>query len=146
MPQVSRRTMNKQVEEKILALFTEVISDLTKKEEIEVFLLDFLSPTERTMLAKRLGIALLLSRGYGYEDISDLLKVSWDTVGRVSLWLKRSGKGFEVAIQKILAKEQKREFLISLEKLLAKMVSGHPAAWGRINRHYEQRKRNSKLW
>lgn len=146
MPKVSRRVMNKQIEEKVLTLFSEVLGKLTRKEEIETFLSDFLSPTEYMMLAKRLAIVLLLSRGYNYEEIGNLLKVSSETVGRISLSAKRHGQGLKLAIDKILGEEKKKEFIMGLEKLLAKMIIAHPAAWGRINRYYDKRKRDSKFW
>ena len=69
MAQVSRRKMNEGVEQKIFSLFSEVLVSLNKKEEVENFLVDLLSPSERTMLTKRLSIAFLLSRGYNYEEI-----------------------------------------------------------------------------
>jgi len=134
------------VEEKVLNIFSEILGELTKNDEIESFLSDFLSPTERMMLAKRLTVALLLSKDYNYEEICNLLKVSADTVARVSLWLHRKSPGFSLVIQKVFAKEKRREFLMDLEKLLAKMITAHPAAWTRIDRKVERNKRDSKLW
>lgn len=129
-----------------MTLFSEVLGKLTKKEEIEIFLSDFLSPTEYMMLAKRLAIVLLLSRGYNYEEIGNLLKVSSETVGRISLSAKRHSQGLKLAIDKIFGEEKKKEFIMGLEKLLAKMLSTHPVAWGRIDRYYNNRKRDSKFW
>lgn len=146
MSQVSRRKMNESVEQKVFSLFSEVLVSLSKREEVESFLTDLLSPTERTMLAKRLTVALLLARGYSYEEICDILKVSRDTIGKISLWSKRGGQGFDIAISKITTKEKRQEFLLDLEKLVAKLIAPHPISQRKADYYYEQRKRNLKAW
>jgi len=88
----------------------------------------------------------LLSRGYNYEEICNILKVSTETIGRIALWSKRSGQGFDIAISKITAKEKRQEFLLDLEKLVAKLVAPHPAVQGKADYYYERRKRNLKPW
>lgn len=146
MSQISRRKMNESVEQKVFSLFSEVLVNLNKKEEIESFITDLLSPTERTMLAKRLSIALLLSRGYNYEEICNILKVSTETIGRIALWSKRGGQGFDIAISKITTKEKRQEFLLDLEKLVAKLIAPHPISQRKADYYYEQRKRELKAW
>jgi len=138
--------MNKSIEQKVFSLFSEVLVSLGKKEEVESFLVDLLSPTERIMLAKRLSIVLLLGRGYNYAEIGDVLKVSKDTIGRISTWLGRGGQGFDVAISKIKAKEKRQEFLLDLEKLVAKLIAAHPAAQRKTDYYFEQKKRELKSW
>lgn len=146
MPQISRRKMNGNIEQKVFSLFSEVLTNLNKKGEVESFLADLLSPTERIMLAKRLSIVLLLDRGYNYAEIGDILKVSKDTIGRISTWVGRGGRGFDVAIGKINSKEKRQEFLLDLEKLIAKLIAPHPIAQRKADHYYEQRKRELKAW
>lgn len=68
---VSRRKVSDRIENQINQTFWEAISKLTSKEEVTLFLNDLLSPTEKIVLAKRLAIAVLLSKGYGYESIPE---------------------------------------------------------------------------
>jgi uncharacterized protein YerC len=114
MSQVSKRKLDPELERKIFHYFFLTLSSLNKKE-LEKFLDDFLSPTERTMLAKRLAIALLLSKGYDYRQISQVLKVSICTVGSVSLMLKLEKGGLRRAVGKALRRE-------SIKKLVAELI------------------------
>jgi len=88
MPLVSKRLLNKRVEERVNELFHQTISYLNSKEDIEDFLDDFLSPVEKIMLAKRISIALLLAKGYTYNIICELLKVTPPTVASVNIKLR----------------------------------------------------------
>ena len=82
----------------------EAIKHLRSKEEIQLFLTDLLSPTERTMLAKRLAIAALLMRAYEYESIMNMLKVSSATISKVALVLNHN-QGYKNTINKIARSE-----------------------------------------
>lgn len=68
---------------------------------MERYIFDLLTPTERIMLAKRLAIAAFLIEGLPYHAISEMLKVSTSTIGRVNLWLKTAGDGYRLVIEKI---------------------------------------------
>ncbi|MDO8487105.1 MAG: YerC/YecD family TrpR-related protein, partial [Candidatus Curtissbacteria bacterium] len=97
------------VEDKIFQTFWEAIAKLQNQKEIQMFLHDLLSPTERTMLAKRLAIAALLLKGHTYESVMDILKVSNPTVAKVSLTLNLN-PGYKIVINKIAKSEATREF------------------------------------
>ena len=47
---------------------------------INKFLEDFFSPTERTVMAKRLAIAVLIAKGNDYRTIAQILKVTPITI------------------------------------------------------------------
>ena len=98
-------------------MFWESLSALRNTKDVELFLFDLLTPTERIVLAKRLAIAVLLTKGYGYENIMNILKVSSPTVSRVKAWLNL-GDGYKLVIKKILRKETWKEFLEGIEKTL----------------------------
>ena len=46
---------------------------------------DFLSPTEKTVLVKRLAIAVMLIKGNDYNSIRQTLKVTPVTISKISL-------------------------------------------------------------
>ncbi len=58
------------------------------------------------MLAKRLAIAILLAKGYRYETIKSILKVSQETIARVNISLNYQGEGYEIVVKKVLRDEK----------------------------------------
>src|SRR3989344_3393803 len=121
MTKLSKRFLNKELEKHIFELFIKTIIDLKSPGETQVFIEDLLSPTERIMITKRLAIAVLLTKGYTYDDIDETLKVSRATIMNVSLWLKNGKNGYRKVVNKIL-ESQKREYLIDkVEEILLKL-------------------------
>ena len=57
MAQISKYKLSVKAEAEIKSLFTEIVSLLSRPEDIVAFLDDFLTPTERIVLAKRITIA-----------------------------------------------------------------------------------------
>ena len=106
MSQVSRRTLSKNVEKKMYSIFFNTLARLSNPSDIQDFILDLLGPTEQTMLAKRLAIAVLLVKGYQYGTIKDILKVSQETIARVNMMLNFRGKGYNIAIKRVLREEK----------------------------------------
>ncbi|OHA06206.1 MAG: hypothetical protein A2934_05710 [Candidatus Sungbacteria bacterium RIFCSPLOWO2_01_FULL_47_10] len=94
MPQVSRRKLEKDVMEKILATLFESLLKINDGNLVKEFLDDFLTPTEKIMLAKRLAAAYFLEQGHGYRFISEVLKMSPTTVNTVHKQLILRGAGY----------------------------------------------------
>ena len=124
MPLVSKKIPRSEVQTKITETFLEAISNLRTKNDIQLFLSDLLSPVERIMLSKRLAIAVLLVRGHTYESIKDILKVSQETVSKVSLTLNNN-KGYKIVINKIQRSESMREFWQDIENIVHRLGSTH---------------------
>ncbi|MBI3385437.1 hypothetical protein HY030_04560 [Candidatus Gottesmanbacteria bacterium] len=76
------------------------IATLNKPDEVAEFLLDFLSPKENEMIAKRLRIAELLVRGNNYESIRIDVGAGYSTIARVNTWLNLSGKGLKLVLER----------------------------------------------
>ena len=111
MTKVSKRLLDKDLENRIFEVFTKSIVELKNSDDVKSFLNDLLSPVEKIMLVKRLAIAILLLKGYTYEMIDDALKVSHTTIMRISFWLKYGeNNGYRRVIDNFL-KHQKREQL-----------------------------------
>lgn len=106
MAQVSKYLLDKDVEARIFEVFFQTLANLTTSSQVKEFLFDLLSPTERTMLSKRLAIAVMLEKGYSYEEIKDVLKVSGGTIQKISNWLKYEGKAFRKVAKKLLPREK----------------------------------------
>ena len=101
--------LNKDTERKITETFLEAISQVRDKSEVQLFINDLLTPVERVMLAKRFAIAVLLIKGWGYSSVEDLLKVSNDTISRVSLVLK-GNFGYKRVVERLMRTEAGRAF------------------------------------
>src|SRR3989304_1870821 len=122
MSQVSRRKLDRALENYIFANFVKTISKLKNTAQIKNFLNDLLSPVERTMLIKRLAIAVMLTKGYTYEQIAHTLKVTSPTIKNVSFALKFGKKnGFKKAVEEILKDQRREVFFDKIEELLLQL-------------------------
>src|SRR3989338_7673621 len=119
MTKVSRRHLDKELENYIFNIFIKSIADLDNQLDIKNFLDDLLSPTEKIMLIKRLAIAVLLTKGYTYDQIDHTLKVSRPTIMNVSYFLKhgKSG-GYQKMANKVLNDQKKAAFFDKIEEIL----------------------------
>lgn len=142
MVQVSRNPLNRKVSERIFEIFIEVVASLNKPEEIEYFLEDLLSPTEKVMLGKRLAIAYLLLKGYNQRTICSILKVSLTTVSKVNLNIQTKGRGYKGVIQKVFAKEKLGQILDKLDSFFTELLPPPRGTnWSERRRQYYQEKR-----
>lgn len=122
MSQVSRRILAKKVQEKMFQLFFNSLARLTDPKDVQLFLFDFLSPPEQTMLAKRFAIAILLEKGYQYEAIKDILKVSQETIARVNMSLRYKKAGYKKIVKKALQDEKIQEFFEKAEDIVIALL------------------------
>lgn len=121
MGRVSKRKIDPEIEERIFEIFRDYIATLRDPEDINEFFVSLLSFTEQVMIAKRLAIAILLSRGYNYEEIDQTLKVSKSTVGTVHKQILIGALGYNKAIDRISKKEKLESFWNNLEELMIKI-------------------------
>ena len=121
MAQISKRKVAKTIEIKMLNTLWEAIAKLKSQKEIQSFLNDLLSPTERIMVTKRLAIAALLLKKYNYESIMEIVKVSNGTVAKIAFVLN-SNVGYKNTINKISRAESTREFWQDVERLLHRIA------------------------
>lgn len=118
MPRASRRQIDKEMQEELQDNFAYLISTLHQSKEIENFFEDFLTREEKTMLAKRLMLHLMLENGYKSSEIAAVLSVSHETI-RVhkEIW-HRGGETYRKMIRKIAKREKTKEFWQRVEKIL----------------------------
>lgn len=117
MPQISRRRLPKEIEEKIKASFYEAVSAVKGDREVALFLRDLLTPTERVMIPKRLAIAILISKGWNNMRICSHLNVTNSTVASVVKAFE-SSSGFKAVINKLQKNEAWRSLWQDIESLL----------------------------
>ena len=145
MSQVSRRIIDKKAQDKIfeLLILSMVLSD--NKETASLLIRDLFSPTERIMLSKRISIAYMLIQGYDYVSITQVLKVSRSTIGKVSFWLKEKGQGFRKIIDKIKHKEKMKNILDELQEIYLDILSSSKGQnWSKIKRDLWLHRKNKQ--
>jgi TrpR-related protein YerC/YecD len=142
MSQVSKYPLKQKVFEKMFELLSKAIINSNNKEEVESLLDDLLTPTEKIMLAKRLAIAVLLTKGYFYKTIQEIIRVSTPTIAMVSLSLKYKGKGFKSFTSQILKEEKSNEFWDKIEDLVLGTLSN--VKGGKPYRYLKEELRKNK--
>lgn len=130
MPQVSKRKVERNIEERIFEIFVESFVKLKNKNEAALFLEDLLTPTEKIMLAKRLSVAVLLAKGYDYLKISEILKISSSTIGRVAYYFKHENKGMMNIVSRVLSDEKRMDFWKDIDLFIAKTLTSHNGLYG----------------
>ncbi len=120
MSQLSKTPLDEGILTELHEQLTYVLSQLNEHEQINSFLSEFLTRTERLMFAKRLAIAVLLKHGYSYRDIRRVIRVSFPTIRSVQFWLEHSGAGYQKAISNLSQRQQYKFFLSRVDKILDK--------------------------
>jgi TrpR-related protein YerC/YecD len=86
-------------------LFQTIVA-LNSVEECYAYFEALCTIKELQDMAQRLDTAILLSKGESYQRISQQVKVSTATIGRVSKCLNYGKGGYRTAIEKLNAKEE----------------------------------------
>ncbi len=144
MTQISKKYIPPWTYNKILDIFIDSFIKINNKGIAIKFFDDFLTPTEKVMLSKRITCFYLLNRKISIREISDIIKLSTATVAKYSLLMKRN-IGIKVILNKILKEEN---FLKLIDTIINEYL--HPpgsfgtswASAGVEKVAYEQRKRS----
>lgn len=144
MSQVSRHPLSKASYERIFEILFEAVLKIQNKNEAEDFLSDFLTPTEKIVLAKRISVAVLLAKDYDYRTIRSILHVSPPTIASVNTAMKYNQKGYRQVVDRLLKEEKLNNFLLSVAETVAKIgsVGGKGSADWRKVKQYIGRKRH----
>ncbi len=116
MSQVSKKFLDEKVRQRILEVFLTTLIDLKNTSDAQAFFDCLLTETEKTMLAKRLVIAILLAKNYDYRTISRLLKVSTTTVHTVNLKKQFLPQAFSQTVSKFMSREEWEKFWDEIEE------------------------------
>lgn len=85
----------------------ETFLHLETVDECYAYFEDLCTIKEIQDMAQRLDTAILLSKGMSYQKITEEVKVSTATIGRVSKCLNYGGGGYRNAIEKLKNEEKK---------------------------------------
>jgi len=141
MSQVSKYPLKKEIEERMYEVFLDSIGMVHNRTQVSRLVNDLLSQTEKTMLAKRLSIALLLAKHYQHRSISQILHVSLGTVNRVGRMLDTGNGGYNMVISTLLKEEKYVGFLNKIDDVLAEIFTPYKSnltSWRK--RRYEEKR------
>lgn len=124
MTRISKFPVQDNVLEKLFDLLFEVLENQKDQEEFSKVIYDLLSPTERIMVAKRVAIVYLLMKKIDYYNISDVLKVTPNTIAKFQAIRKKS-KGIVKSLKHIVRNEKIANFF---EKLFLEIY--RPGVYG----------------
>lgn len=79
--------------------------NLKTLDECYAYFEDICTVKEILDMAQRLETAILLDKGYSYQQISEEIKMSSATIGRVSRCIKYGSGGYKLAIDRLEEKE-----------------------------------------
>ncbi len=147
MARISKYPISNDVYKRISDIFLWVLVNLRSKNESLNFVNEFLTPTERIMLAKRLAISLLLAKEYSYRDISRTLRVSTATIGTVSTQYKY-GSVLKKLVFILLEDEKLEDFWLSVGETISSigLIGGKGAgSWRYLNTEIKK-KRSQKAF
>lgn len=145
MTQVSKIPLRKEIEKRMFDIFLDSIATVRTKRQAENFLSDWLSPTERIMLAKRLSVALLLTKQYDQRSIAKLLRVGLETVNKVNKVLNHGSGGYGMIVGTFLREEKSNVFWEKIDDALANLFPPRHRDWGMWRKErWEQKLQNNK--
>lgn len=121
MVYVSKKKVDPGVESVLADQLLSFIAAAQNKREAATLAGELLTESERTMLAKRLAIVVMLERGYSFQEIEKVLKVTPQTITR--LWAQRKAGKFAKVCRYARTrtthfKKRGDQFLQALETLL----------------------------
>lgn len=146
MTQVSKYRLSEDIKNQIESYFNLTIANLTTKNQVQQFFNEFLTKTEKIMFAKRLAIGILVSRGYEYRQISQILKVSTTTVSSFAFVYKNSEK-YKNIVDGINKKIESKKELLDIAEGFASIgaIGGAKSAGWFTTRNEIRKKKNSLL-
>ncbi len=122
MGRVSRKIIDKELQKQLEAQLSFIISSLTNKKEIEVFLNEFLTKEEKVMLGKRLILYMLLEKGWTSTQIYRVLGMSYETIRWYKALFESKPDLFKITLQKLIKREKSRELWEKFEKIFETMT------------------------
>ena len=146
MAQISKRYVDQTMISRINELLIDLLLTLFDKKEADEVLNELLTPTEKTMIAKRIACFYLLIKKVPIHEIEDTLKISTSTVAYFKHYLDRSS-----IIKKYLANKLKNEkFKHFIEDVFVDIFYGtlkKGSNWSEDKRIYyeHQRKRQQPM-
>lgn len=145
MTQISKRVLEKDIEQRMFEIFLDTVAMVQTRSQVQKLLDDWVSPTEKIMLAKRLSIAMLLAKSYEQRSIAKVLRVGLETVNKVSKALQNGSGGYDMVISEFLKQEKQTAFWEKIDDTLGEIMKPYHRNWGTWRKErWEEKVKNRK--
>lgn len=140
----SKRNISEKILLRIYQLFFEVFSRSRSHKSFLHLLDDVLTPAEKIMIAKRIGILYLVIKEIDQKSISDILKVSTSTVSIYAVQFYKRNTEIVSTIKAMLFKEKVLGFM---EDIFADLYiqPGFKIGHYKLKWEHEKKKQERKL-
>lgn len=129
MPKVSINKLPERTYKKLFTLLPEMINACRSANQANSFVNALFSSSEKTMIAKRIAIILLLSKGKSYETISAKLKVSQGTIAKMAEIISHADKEFVGEFEKVVHSDVASDFWNELGYKLETLLPPNGVNW-----------------
>lgn len=119
MPRVSRRTIDRELQDELEDQLSFIISSLTDKNEISVFLNEFFTREEKIMFGKRIVLYEMLIKGMEGKDICAALSMSNETIRSYKQLYLTKPSIFQKTVERLIKREKNKELWNKIDKILA---------------------------
>ena len=116
MTNVSKKKLKEEIHQRIRKQFFSILGELKNSSNAKGFIGDFFTPAEETMFYKRLSVIFMLNNSLSPTTIRNTLKVSYDTISKISNTLEKGG--YDDILKSVKKHSKKDDFSIDLEVLL----------------------------
>lgn len=140
MTQISKYPLDKVAEKEMYRHFWHSISALRDADVVATFFSDFLTDSEKLMLAKRFTIAVLLLRGRRPKDIKDILHVSYSATGSVASWLKNAKPQTLESLERVIKESKWEDFIDKIDSIIDELSPKYGTNWSTAGKAKWQRK------
>ncbi|MBI2326180.1 hypothetical protein HYU91_02210 [Candidatus Collierbacteria bacterium] len=145
MSQVSKRQLRVEVSGKLVGSFIKLIQQVTTTEQAENMLMSLFSAAERTMMAKRISVMLMLVKGASYLTIRETLKVSQGTIAKMSQVLMAAPSS---VVDWLEGEADADDFTRTLDEVgyrLRGLLPPRGKSWSKWRRQLESERGNNRL-
>jgi Trp operon repressor len=146
MSRVSKFKVDPYLESLITNQFWNFLGKVSSSKVSSDFFNDFLTSSEKTMLAKRFATLVLLSRNKTPTEIQNSIHVTFSTIGAVSAWLKNAKDETQKLLQKISKEKDWEAVFDKIDDVLDKIPPRRHSDWKEeySTRRKESLKRSAK--
>ncbi|MFZ2200160.1 MAG: Trp family transcriptional regulator [Microgenomates group bacterium] len=141
MSQVSKNKLNTKVYEKIFTLFPKFLYRMTSHGRQSDLIESFFTRTEKIVIAKRVAIAFMLSKGYSYRQISSKIKVSTSSIVKIADVISKNTAVVK-ELELIASEESFLDFLNTIGYNTAKLLPPRGGNWSAWRGRIEKEKRD----
>ncbi len=123
MPRVSRKLINKDLDDELNENFMILISSLRASQEINYFFASFLTKEEKKMIPKRLMLHLMLINNIPDSKISAHLEMSYETIRTHKNSLDSLSNEYKEILAKISRRKSTRDLFKKIDKKIERLDS-----------------------